>query len=190
MQFISSLSCIPFFALAATCIVCSLGMIFNKNLVRSGFLLIGSFSAIAGLYFMLSASFVAISQILIYAVGITLVVVFAIMLCSLRQVASDVVDDETSKEYQGRRVIGLLVSLGLFAIMFFVIQSQNWNLISEVAGANAVRDSIEEISSGYTALIGNHMMSNYLAPFELVSVLLLIILVGVIILSKKVLENK
>lgn len=191
MDLINSVSFIPFYLLATASVVCALGMIFNPNLVRAGFTLIGSFIAIAGLYFMLSANFVAVSQVLIYAVGIVLVIVFAIMLCSLKENADTVTNDDATEltDIKQRRGLALIVSTSLFLLLSYIIKSQDWNAIAHVSGAESHIMMVPEIAEHYTAQIGNLMLSMYVIPFELISVLLLIVLVGVIILSKKTIEE-
>ncbi len=189
VEILSSISCVPFYLLAFAAIICSLGMIFLGNIVRGGFLLVGAFTAIAGLYFMLSANFVAISQILIYSVGITLVVVFAIMLTSLKVSADTNIDEcEAEDSFRIPRAFAAISSLILFLLLTYVINSQDWTKIADVTGASSLRD-VSGISASYTPLIGKLMMQEYLIPFELISVLLLIIFVGAVILSKKSLEE-
>jgi len=187
MELLTSYSYIPFYILASIAVGCSLGMILYPNLIRAGFLLIGAFTAIAGLYFMLFANFVAVSQILIYAVGIVLVIIFAIMLCSLKETASDVVRDEDTEitDIKLRRFLGVFISSAFFFLMIFIISSQNWDLIAHTTQADQLLSSVGIISKQYTTKIGAFMLSDYLIAFELISVLLLITLVGVIILSKK-----
>jgi NADH:ubiquinone oxidoreductase subunit 6 (subunit J) len=187
MELLTSYSYIPFYILASIAVGCSLGMILYPNLIRAGFLLIGAFTAIAGLYFMLFANFVAVSQILIYAVGIVLVIIFAIMLCSLKETASDVVRDEDTEitDIKLRRFLGIFISSAFFFLMIFIISSQNWDLIAHTTQADQLLSSVGIISKQYTTKIGAFMLSDYLIAFELISVLLLITLVGVIILSKK-----
>jgi NADH-quinone oxidoreductase subunit J len=187
MELLTSYSYIPFYILASIAVGCSLGMILYPNLIRAGFLLIGAFTAIAGLYFMLFANFVAVSQILIYAVGIVLVIIFAIMLCSLKETASDVVRDEDTEitDIKLRRFLGVFISSAFFFLMIFIICSQNWDLIAHTTQADQLLSSVGIISKQYTTKIGAFMLSDYLIAFELISVLLLITLVGVIILSKK-----
>ncbi|MCE2929064.1 MAG: NADH-quinone oxidoreductase subunit J [Candidatus Caenarcaniphilales bacterium] len=191
MELLSEFRHIPFLLLATASVVCSLGMIFNPNLVRAGFTLIGAFVAIAGLYFMLNANFVAISQILIYAVGIVLVIIFAIMLCSLKETVNDISNEEqdVNLDIHTRRVTALIVCAGLFALLVYVINSQDWNAIAVITGAEMHTTILEQFSRHYTEQIGNLMLSKYLIPFELISILLLLVLVGVIILSKKQLDT-
>lgn len=190
MEFLNSITCVPFYLLAFTSIACALGMIFNGNLVRGGFLLIGSFSSVAGLYFMLAANFVAISQILIYAVGIVLVIVFAIMLTSLKVSASNNEDEVEQVEGSGfNKAFAAIMSIGLFVLLAYIINTQDWTMIARVAETSTLVDSIGEIAPQYTSRIGRSMMQDYLLPFELISVLLLVVLVGTVVLSKKRLED-
>ena len=70
--------------LAALAIPCAFSVIFDRAIIRSGFFLIGVFGAISGLFLILQAQFLALAQIMIYAVGITLVVVIALMLTNPR----------------------------------------------------------------------------------------------------------
>lgn len=191
MELLASYTYIPFYILAVVTVLCSLLMIFNPNLIRAGFTLIGAFVAIGGIYFTLFANFVAVSQILIYAVGIVLVIIFAIMLCSLRETADDLSDDEFTDMHDivRRRILAFFVCGFLFAILVYVINSQDWSAIAEITGAKAHQQFIPEISKNYTFQIGNLMLSYFVLPFELISVLLLTVLVGVIILSKKNIET-
>lgn len=190
MDLLAQFSHIPFYILAAAAVICSLGMLFLDNLVRAGFLLIGAFCAIAGIYFLLNANFVAVSQILIYAVGIVLVIIFAVMLCNLKQKAGDVDNSDDKVELNTRNILALIVSTGLFTLMVKVITSQDWDAISELTGAKANLAYLDQVTGLYTARIGQLMLSNYIVAFELISVLLLIVLVGAIILSKKELDTK
>ena len=183
MEFLESLSSIPFYLLAAITVICSLGMILNPNLVRAGFTLIGSFAAISGFYFMLSANFVAVSQVLIYAVGIVLVIVFAVMLCSLKEEASKVKDYIFASK--PKAAFSIVISALVFSVLSFVIQSQDWETITRLTGASKYANLVDMVDEKYTSQIGYLMLNKYLLPFELISVLLLVVLVGVIILSKK-----
>lgn len=187
MEYLNYLTPVAFLFLATASVVCALGMIFNPNLVRAGFTLIGSFVAIAGLYFMLYANFVGVSQILIYAVGIVLVIVFSIMLCSLKDSTATPPDDETTimKDINKRRVVAFVICTGVFALLSFIVNSQDWTAIAHLSGAEMHLPMISEVSRTYTAQIGYLMLNKYILPFELISVLLLVVLVGVIILSKK-----
>src|ERR1700722_16746330 len=73
-----------FYFLAILAIPCALGVIFDRVIIRSGFFLICVFGAISGIFLLLQAQFLALAQLMIYAVGITLVVVIALMLTNPR----------------------------------------------------------------------------------------------------------
>lgn len=183
MQFLANISSLPFYIFATISIICALGMILNPNLVRAGFTLIGSFVAIAGFYFMLDANFVAVSQVLIYAVGIVLVIVFAVMLCSLKAEASTIKESVFASK---RRVtFSIFLSSLVFTVLSFVIRSQDWEAIAKLTGAARQSSLVQLVDNKYLAQVGFLMLNKYLLPFELVSLLLLAVLVGVIILSKK-----
>src|ERR1700722_20044172 len=72
------------YLLAAIAIPCAFSVLFDRVIIRSGFFLIGVFGAICGLFLILQAQFLALAQLMIYAVGITLVVVIALMLTNPR----------------------------------------------------------------------------------------------------------
>jgi NADH:ubiquinone oxidoreductase subunit 6 (subunit J) len=183
MQFLATISSLPFYILATISIVCALGMILNPNLVRAGFTLIGTFIGIAGLYFLLNANFVAVSQVLIYAVGIVLVIVFAVMLCSLKEEAHNIKESVFSSK--ARVTFAVLISSLVFAVLSFVIRSQDWQAIAKLTGAERQSSLVQLVDDKYLSQIGFLMLNKYILPFELVSVLLLIVLVGTILLSKK-----
>jgi NADH-quinone oxidoreductase subunit J len=188
MEYLNKLVPFSFYFLATASVLCSLGMIFNKNLVRAGFTLIGSFVAIAGIYFMLSANFVGVSQILIYAVGIVLVIVFAIMLCSLKDPVTQESADEDSDNRQGfslKNITAFIFSCGIFGLLVNVINSIDWVSVAKINNFVHHDVNIAEISKIYTNQIGSLMLNDYILGFELVSVLLLIVLIGVIVISKK-----
>src|ERR1700735_1989334 len=73
-----------FYVLAILAIPFAYGVVFDRAIIRSGFLLIGVFGAVSALFLLLQAQFLAMAQIMIYAVGITLVVVIALMLTNPR----------------------------------------------------------------------------------------------------------
>ena len=76
---------IAFYVLMILAIPLAYGVIFDRTIIRAGFLLIGVFGAISGLFLLLEAQFLAMAQVMIYAVGITLVVVIALMLTNPSQ---------------------------------------------------------------------------------------------------------
>lgn len=156
-----------FFVLGSLSIVCALGVLLEKNIIRAGFLLVICFGAVAGNYFALKASFVGASQILIYAVGITLVIVFALMLTSLKH------DLPHIKGQEIKNTVSAAVAISTFATLAFALTGNKWF------------DTEIITCPKNTEVIGLKMLGSYALPFELVSVLLLVSLIGAVVIAKK-----
>ena len=147
----------------------ALGVVLFSNIVYSAFLLGGVFVSIAGLYILLNADFVAAAQILIYVGAVNVLILFAIMLVNKREDFSKI---PGSLVRQGATAI---VCLGLFALLGTMVVITPWSLSSE---------SPAGIENTVIA-IGQHFFSDFLLPFELASVLLLMAMVGAIILARR-----
>lgn len=155
-----------FYALAAIAIPLAYGVILDKAIIRSGFLLIGVFGAISGLFLVLQAQFIAMAQVMIYAVGITLVVVIALMLTNPRM------DLDTKPAAGNGKLMGFIVSFVLFAVIYMAIRSEYWPVKAELPSVANV------------AVIGGALTGQYSLPFEFASVLLLAALMGAVMLAK------
>src|SRR5580700_7091653 len=103
-----SFDTVVFYILATLAIPFAYGVLFDRNTIRAGFLLIGFFGAVSALFLVLQAQFLAMAQIMIYAVGITLVVVIALMLTNPRM------DKELSPGINQHSVGTFCVALLLF----------------------------------------------------------------------------
>ena len=156
-----------FFGLSLLAIFGALGVIIEKNIVRAGFSLVICFGAVAGTYFALRAPFVGASQILIYAVGIMLVIVFALMLTSQKHDMSEIKNEST------RNIINAVISIGIFVTFSYALTGNKW-FPSEVISCPR-----------NTEVIGLKLLGYYALPFELVSVLLLAALIGAIVIAKR-----
>jgi NAD(P)H-quinone oxidoreductase subunit 6 len=126
------------------------------------------FISIAGLYILLNAGFVATAQVLIYVGAVNVLILFAIMLVNKRQ------DFPAVPNAWIRKGITALVCAGLFALLGTMVLATPWTLSSAPSAGDAS-----------TVLIGLHFFSDFLLPFELASVLLLMALVGAVILARR-----
>ncbi|MDR5638315.1 MULTISPECIES: NADH-quinone oxidoreductase subunit J [unclassified Thermosynechococcus] len=158
---------ITFFALAAAVIVAALGVVLLNNVVYSAFLLGGVFLSISGLYILMNADFVSAAQILIYVGAVNVLILFAIMLVNKREAYTPVPGRWLR---QGGAAV---VSLGVFALLTKMILQTPWQLSS----LPPTTDSI--------TTIGQHFFSDFLLPFELASVLLLMALIGAVVLARR-----
>ncbi|MDD3013898.1 MAG: NADH-quinone oxidoreductase subunit J [Candidatus Gastranaerophilales bacterium] len=169
-----------FLILSFTVILSALGVVFLKKIVHSMVSLIICFLSIAGIYIMLNADFVAISQLMIYAVGITIIMIFAIMLTSRES------EKKLWIALAPRTLFALLTSAGLFALIAYSVWGDIKN-IKDIFNINPPGiEMIEFIKqSGTSVIIGKQLFTNYLLPFELLSVLLLAAILGAVVLTKK-----
>ena len=160
---------VSFGILAATTIGAALGVVLLRNIVYSAFLLAGVFISISGIYLLLNADFLAAAQVLIYVGAINVLILFAIMLVNKTEDFSPV------RNRWVRQGTTALVCGGLFALLGTMVLATEWDLApaSEVPIANSV------------LAIGKHFFSDYLLPFELASVLLLMAMVGAIVLARR-----
>lgn len=156
-----------FFLISTVAILGALGVVLEPNIVRAGFLLVVCFSAIAFVYFALAAPFVGASQILIYAVGITLIIVFALMLTSMKQDMPKI-PGELWKNF-----LSALVAIITFTALSFALTGNKWQTLEPV------------VCPKNTEVLGLKLLSAYALPFELISVLLLVALIGAIVIAKK-----
>jgi NAD(P)H-quinone oxidoreductase subunit 6 len=159
---------VSFGILAVMMIGAALGVVLFDNIVYSAFLLAGVFTSIAGMYLLLNADFVAAAQLLVYVGAVNVLILFAIMLVNKQQ------DYVANPAAVVRKVITALVSFGLFALLGTMVLATPWKLSTETAAGD-----------GSIVLIGQHFFSDFLLPFELASVLLLIAMVGAIILARR-----
>jgi len=106
---------ICFLVLSAVVVTGALGVVLLSNIVYSAFLLGGVFTAVAGLYLLLNASFVAMAQILVYVGAINVLILFAIMLVNKRE------DLKAIANLTTRRVVSAGVCAGLLALLVRVV---------------------------------------------------------------------
>lgn len=157
-----------FYLLAALAIGFAYGVILDRRIIRCGFLLIGVFGAMSGLFFLLEAQFLALAQIMIYAVGITLVVVIALMLTNPR------LEHDVTPSVSAMRPWAIISSVGIFFMVYLALRSEMWTHETE---------NVAEPSATLTN-IGQQLLTYYALPFEFASVLLLVALVGAVMLAK------
>lgn len=159
---------LPFYLISVIAVLFSLGVILEKNIVRAGLSLLLCFGSLAGVYFLLKAPFVAVSQILIYAVGITLVIIFGLMLTSQKEEMPGLRGEARNN------FLSAVLSLGIFTAFSIVLTGNKWGITESPMSCPK-----------NTEIIGLKLLSNYVLPFELISVLLLVALVGAIVIAKK-----
>jgi NADH-quinone oxidoreductase subunit J len=160
-----------FYVFAALTLLCAALVIanpFSRSPVTSAMFLVLTIISMTGLFVLLHAFFLAAVQIIVYAGAVLVLFVFVIMLLDLKE--------EQRRKIKFFGVAAGLVSVGAIASIF----------VKSLASIkpNAVEPTLE----GETYALGKLLFTQYTLPFEIVSVLLLVAMVGVILLSKKKLE--
>jgi len=154
---------IAFWVLAAITVGAALGVVAVRNLILAVVFLILSFVGVAGLYITLSADFVAVTQILIYAGAVSVLILFAIVLTP----RGDRGNQETFL-----RLPALLLALLVAFTLGYVAIDTSWTISD--------REGFEETAS----VIGEALLDKYVLPFEIASVLLLVAMIGAIVLVR------
>jgi len=160
---------VSFGLLGLAMIGAALGVVLLQNIVYSAFLLGGVFISISGLYLLLNADFVAAAQVLIYVGAVNVLILFAIMLVNKQEDFDPIIGRWV------RQAATALVCFGLFSLLSVMVLQTSWS--SSTSGAKPAVDT--------TVLIGEHFFSDFLLPFELASVLLLMALVGAVVLARR-----
>ena len=167
---------IIFFLLEVGIILGSLGVVLLTNIVYSAFFLGLVFFCISILYFALNADFVAAAQILIYVGAVNVLIVFAVMLINKPQ----------SKKLFSFWTIGdkikFLVCLSLFFLLVTIILNTSWSSIT------LITESKKFLNFDFTQnvqRIGYLLLTQFLLPFELLSIVLLVALIGAIVIARR-----
>jgi NADH-quinone oxidoreductase subunit J len=147
--------------------VASAGMVaFSRNLAHAIFMLLFALGSVAGFYALLGADFLFAAQVLIYVGGILVILIFAMMISEEFPVSPDIRPTDKS-------VAGLITSFLFFAIMMMVAWGTGWPEAGSIA------------SEPTTEKLGIELLSNYLFPFEIVGVLLLVALIAATLMTRK-----
>ena len=168
MTIASSIQQVCFLVLSAAVLLGALGVVLLPNIVYSAFLLGGVFLSVAGLYLLLNASFVAAAQVLVYVGAVNVLILFAIMLVNKKENLAPI------PGLALRRVLSGTVCGGLFLLLLRVAFTTPWALPGPLP-----------VGEEATIRIGEHLFSDYLLPFELASVLLLMAMIGAIVLARR-----
>lgn len=153
----------------------SLGVVSLSNTIYSAFLLGLVFICIALLYLTLNADFLAAAQILIYVGAVNVLIVFAVMLINKPKKIN------TIEQWNISNNISLLLCTSLFVSLSFTILTTNWSNLYSIQHSVNILDQMPN----NIRLIGNNLLTRFLIPFELLSILLLVALIGAITIARR-----
>ncbi|MBV8830954.1 MAG: NADH-quinone oxidoreductase subunit J [Acidobacteriaceae bacterium] len=161
-----------FIICAVVSIVCAFNLVLQKHPISSALSLIGVMCSLAVLYLLLGAEFIAMAQIVVYGGAVMVLFIFVIMLLNAGS-------EKSSNKSWFAQVAGLPLLLAMVALFAFLI----W-------GIRPVLRSVEFGSwiGGKAEAIGQMLFTEYLLPFEVISVLILIAILGAVVLARKEIE--
>ena len=157
-----------FYLFAGVSLISALAIVLSRNIVRSAVWLLGTLSGVACLYFLLNANFIAAIQLIVYAGGTLILIIFGVMLTSKSPWAH-------FSATRGQVVAALIVAALLGGGMCALMLQTRWP--SGSAGRELAQSPLVEE-------IGKALLTDYLVPFEVASVLLLVVMIGAAYLSR------
>ena len=160
-----TMSGLIFGALATLVIVGGLGVALSRNILYAGFSLMGTLVGVAGLYLFAGADFLGVAQLIIYIGGILVLILFAVLLTN-RIGAVNITNRSAS------RLIGGAAALGVFTLTSLFLIDTEW-------------PTTEAVSAPTTERLGDAFLREYLLPFELVSLVLLMALIGAMVIARR-----
>ena len=162
---------VVFWVLSSVAIVSAVAVVQLKDLFKSALFLILSFIAVAGLFVILRAEFIAVVQVLIYVGAISVLIVFAIVMTRDTQIANN----PNKLKIPGLIIVGFI--LGAF---FLSIAGTYWVTLPENGPQN-----IENVFSNTTLWIGRMLLRDFVLAFEAASVLLLAAIIGALVIVRE-----
>jgi NADH:ubiquinone oxidoreductase subunit 6 (subunit J) len=159
---------IAFYLFATMAVISAWGIVFSRNLVRSASLLLLTLGGVAGLFFLLKQEFLAAVQLIVYAGGTLILIVFTVLLTARANLP------------QSRSLWAVVssVSVGLLAVLGLI------TLFTVMTAADR-GSSAAHTHPGAVSNIGKAMLGTYLVPFQLTGLILLLVMIGASYLARK-----
>ncbi len=153
-----------FYAIGALSLVGAIGVVASRNVVYSALFLLMALLGVAGLYILLFAEFLALVQVLIYGGAVAIIVLFGLMLTRFRD--TPVVLDNP------QRPLAAIASIAAFFVLGVVVTATKW------------APKVKELQPVKFGDFGNKLFSQWVVPFEIASLVLLVALIGAIIIAR------
>ena len=160
---------ILFFVFAIIAVVCAVNVVVQTHPISSALSLVGVMGSLAVLYLLLGGEFIAMAQVIVYAGAIMVLFLFVIMLLNAG-----------AESTQGRSLVSQFLGIPGFFALLVVLSFGMLRLFP-----NAPRVKFGEFTGGGAREVGRALFTEYLLPFEIVSVLILIAILGAIVLARK-----
>ena len=155
-----------FYVIAAATVLGALGVVMARNIVHAALFLIMALAAVAGVFLLLSAEFLALVQILVYGGAVTILILFALMLTRVRDLPQAL--DGPQKP------IAVMAAASFMSISILAVVGTDWEALGATEEINVI--PIEDL--------GDALFRTWGAPFEIASLVLIVALIGAIILAR------
>ncbi|HEX4168484.1 MAG TPA: NADH-quinone oxidoreductase subunit J [Bryobacteraceae bacterium] len=163
---------ILFIIFATVAVVCAFNLVLQKHPISSALSLIGVMGSLAVLYLLLGAEFIAMAQMIVYGGAVMVLFIFVIMLLNAGT-------ETSSGKSWFAQIAGLPLLLAFVAVMGFLIR----------AALPPMRDvQFGSWVGGTAERVGQLLFTRYLLPFEVISILILIAILGAVVLARKEIE--
>jgi NADH-quinone oxidoreductase subunit J len=162
----STLAAALFYVFATLSAAGALGVVVSRNIVRTAVCLLFTLVGVAGLYVLLDSEFLAAVQLVVYVGGTLILIIFGVMLTSKSPFSR-------FEPKMAESVIAVAVGVVLFAA-----------LVMAIAGAHFGAPTSDAIQPYPVGALGQALLGDYLVPFELVSVVLLVVMIGAAYLAR------
>ena|SRR5688572_3389284 len=164
------ISSVLFFLLAFGVVGAGIAVVTLRNIIHSAVAMMICFGSLAGMYALLGAPIVAAAQVLIYLGAISVLILFAIMLTQAG-------DANLPAPFHRQLPVAAVVALAIIGLVGWAIIQTDWGVIPEAVGA-AVDD------------IANAVFTTFALPFEIISMLILVAIIGAIFLARRPEEDE
>ena len=170
---------LAFYAFAALALGSALAVLLTKNVMYAAFFLLLTLLGVAGLFVLTSADFLAVAQIMVYVGGVLVLVIFGVMLTHKPDANANADSQQPNRVPSLNRlrtswIVTLLVAGGLFVGLYTLLARSSFALLQQPIGWEST-----------VTRMGMQLMTEYLVPFEIIGILLLVALVGATHLAGK-----
>ncbi len=155
-----------FYILSGIIIGSAIMVVSLKNIFHSLLFLVLCLFSVAGIYVLLSAEFVAAVQVLIYVGAVTVLLIFAIMLTAQ-------LHSQNIRQSNEQVIPGIIIVLTLLMVTLFALGQTSWRISTQGIGGQSILS------------LGRALLTTYVLPFEVVSLVLIAALIGAIIIARK-----
>ena len=173
---------IIFYILAAIAVLSGVFVVSSGHLVRSVFMFFVTLFAVAGLYVFALADFVALTQVVVYVGGVLVLLLFAFMLSNKESL--DGFGKISSGLLSTNRLAGVMISFAFLFILVMIFSKIDFESLNWIKAAQ-LNGNVKTVTDDTIKNIGVNLMSKYLLPLEMVSILLMMALIGAAHIARK-----